>query len=45
MAPNRAAMLSASANDGKVGGPSGWPVIEAKPLIASASVPKPGRSA
>ena len=40
-----AAMPSASPNGGSVGGPSGSPVICAKPLIASASVPKPGRLA
>jgi hypothetical protein len=28
-------------NDGSVGGPSAEPVIAAKPLIASANVPKP----
>ena len=31
-------------NGGSVGGPSGWPVTWANPLIASASVPYPGRS-
>src|SRR5260370_339313 len=36
-------MLSASPNDGKVGGPSGCPVMCAYPLMASASVPNPGR--
>jgi hypothetical protein len=30
---------SASMNGGSVGGPSGWPVRWANPLIASASVP------
>lgn len=34
---------SASPNGGRVGGPSGSPVIAANPLIASASVPNPGR--
>ncbi len=34
---------SARPNGGRVGGPSGSPVIAAKPLIASASVPNPGR--
>lgn len=34
---------SASPNGGSVGGPSGSPVAAANPLIASASVPKPGR--
>ena len=34
---------SANPNGGKVGGPSGVPVIEANPLIASANVPNPGR--
>jgi hypothetical protein len=29
---------------GSVGGPSASPVMLAKPLIASPSVPKPGRS-
>ena len=46
MMPNAvvsAATPSASPNGGSVGGPSGSPVIAAKPLIASASVPKPGR--
>ena len=37
-------MLSASPNGGSVGGPSGSPVMAAKPLIASASVPNPARS-
>ena len=37
-----AATPSASPNGGSVGGPSGSPVSAAKPLIASASVPKPG---
>ena len=41
----RAATESASPNGGSVGGPSGSPVAPAKPLIASASVPKPGRGA
>lgn len=36
---------SARPNGGSVGGPSGSPVIAANPLIASASVPKPGRAA
>ena len=40
-----AAMPSASPNGGSVGGPSGSPVSAAKPLIASASEPKPGRRA
>ena len=35
---------SARKNGGRVGGPSGWPVTCANPLIASAKVPKPGRS-
>jgi hypothetical protein len=39
------AMLSARPNDGRVGGRSAGPVWNAKPLIASASVPKPGRCA
>ena len=38
-------MPSASPNGGRVGGPSGSPVRAAKPLIASASVPNPGRRA
>ena len=37
------AMPSARPNGGRTGGPSGSPVIAANPLIASASVPKPGR--
>ena len=37
------AIPSASPNGGSVGGPSGSPVCAAKPLMASASVPKPGR--
>lgn len=40
-----AAIESASPNGGRVGGPSGSPVIAANPLIASARVPKPGRCA
>ena len=40
-----AAMPSARPNGGSVGGPSGSPVMAANPLIASASVPKPGRRA
>lgn len=40
-----AAMPSASPNGGNVGGPSGSPVSAAKPDIASASEPKPGRPA
>ena len=40
-----AAMPSASPNGGSVGGPSGSPVIAAKPLIASANEPNPGRRA
>ena len=46
MIPNAvvsAAMPSARPNGGSVGGPSGSPVMAAKPLMASASVPKPGR--
>ena len=39
----REAIPSARPNGGRVGGPSGSPVDAAKPLIASASVPKPGR--
>lgn len=39
----RAAIESARPNGGSVGGPSGSPVSAAKPLIASASVPNPGR--
>ena len=38
-------MLSANPKDGRVGGPSASPVAAAKPLIASASVPKPARDA
>ena len=38
-------MLSARPNAGSVGGPSSAPVRSAKPLIASARVPKPGRLA
>ena len=38
-----AATPSARPKGGSVGGPSGSPVMAAKPLIASASVPKPGR--
>ena len=38
-----AAIESARPNGGRVGGPSGSPVMEAKPLMASARVPKPGR--
>ena len=34
---------SPSANGGSVGGPSGWPLMCAKPLMLSATVPKPGR--
>ena len=41
----RAAMPSARPNGGRVGGPSGSPVIAANPLIASARVPNPGRPA
>jgi len=40
-----AATESASPNGGNVGGPVGSPVAAAKPLIASARVPKPGRRA
>ena len=36
---------SARASGGRSGGPSGSPFSAAKPLIASASVPKPGRAA
>ena len=39
----RPAIESARPKGGSVGGPSGSPVIAAKPLIASARVPKPGR--
>ena len=39
----REAIPSARPNGGRVGGPSGSPVDAANPLIASASVPKPGR--
>ncbi len=42
-APARPAMPSASPKGGSVGGPSGCPVMCAKPLIDSARVPKPGR--
>ena len=35
---------SARKKGGRVGGPSGWPVTWANPLMASARVPKPGRS-
>ena len=38
-------MLSASPKAGSVGGPSASPVAAAKPLIASARVPKPARDA
>ncbi len=38
-----AAIESARPNGGSVGGASGSPVSAAKPLIASARVPKPGR--
>ena len=31
-------------NGGSVGGPPAWPVMWANPLIASPSVPNPGRS-
>ena len=41
-APASAAIPSARPNGGSVGGPSGSPVMCAKPLIASASVPKRG---
>ena len=37
------AIPSANPKGGSVGGPSGSPVEAAKPLIASARVPKPGR--
>ena len=46
MIPNAvvsAATPSARPKGGSVGGPSGSPVMAAKPLMASASVPKPGR--
>ena len=36
--------MSASANGGSTGGRSPKPFLEAKPDIASTSVPKPGRS-
>jgi len=39
-----AATPSASVVEGNTGGPSGNPFRLAKPLIASATVPKPGRS-
>ncbi len=39
----RAAIESARPKGGRVGGASGSPVIAAKPLMASARVPKPGR--
>ena len=39
-----AATPSARKKGGSVGGPSGWPVMCANPLMASASVPNPGRS-
>src|SRR6478752_9390440 len=39
------AIESASPKAGRVGGPSAWPVRCAKPLIASARVPKPARAA
>ena len=39
-----AATPSARKKGGSVGGPSGCPVTWANPLMASASVPKPGRS-
>ncbi len=38
-------MVSASPKAGSVGGPSGSPVRCAKPLMASARVPKPAREA
>ena len=38
------AIESARPMDGSVGGPSGSPVTAANPLMASARVPKPGRS-
>ncbi len=41
----RAVIPSARPNGGSVGGPSGSPVMAANPLIASASVPNPGRFA
>ena len=41
--PNSDATPSPSANGGSVGGPSGWPLMCAKPLIDSATVPNPGR--
>src|SRR6266571_938275 len=40
--PNCPATASARPVAGSVGGPAGWPVTWAKPLIASARVPKPG---
>ena len=39
-----AAIPSARPNGGRVGGPSGQPLIAAKPLMDSARVPKPGRT-
>ena len=44
IAPNVPATSSAIGKAGRIGGPSGNPVICARPLIASATVPKPGRS-
>ena len=43
--PARPVTPSASPKGGSVGGPSGWPVWWAKPLIASASVPNARRLA
>jgi hypothetical protein len=37
-------MESANPNGGEVGGVSGQPLIKAKPLPTSATVPKPGRA-
>ena len=38
------AIESAKPNGGEVGGVSGQPLMNAKPLPVSATVPKPGRS-